>query len=273
MTRYSPSSRKHLGAQRPRVVRRGHDAAVRARLADRDQVARLGERKLDVQGEEVARLADRADDVDLPRRPAVAAEDGDWVTGPVQGRADQVVHAAVADRDSAAGHVLHVEDTRHERPHRADEPAARLEHELGAQVGRDLPERSRIRLDVGVLLPFVADAEAAADVQVPERHPDGPPEVGGLLGRRVHRVGVEELRADVERQADGLQRRMGGGALVGRQRVAVAEPELAPRRAGGDVGVRVCLHVRVQAHGHRRDHAERRRLLGDGVELAERLDV
>ena len=61
-----PSGVHHdLGGHRPPIVVRRHDGAVRASVADREQVADFDGGQLAVGGERVARLADGPDDVRL----------------------------------------------------------------------------------------------------------------------------------------------------------------------------------------------------------------
>ena len=59
----APVLDQDLGGARPHVVVRRHDEAVGARVAHREQVARLEARELAAAGQEVAALADRAHDV------------------------------------------------------------------------------------------------------------------------------------------------------------------------------------------------------------------
>ena len=56
--------------------------------------------------------------------------------------------------------------------------------------------------------------------------------------------GLGDLRADVAVDADHLQARQRGGALVGAQRALVRDAELVALQAGGDVGMRLGVDVR-----------------------------
>src|SRR5213596_614355 len=65
------------------VVRRAHHEAVRARAQHREQLARLDDGELAVQGEEVTRLADRAHDVDKLLLASAIPQRHDLVVGVV----------------------------------------------------------------------------------------------------------------------------------------------------------------------------------------------
>ena len=194
----------------------------------------------------------------------------------VERRAEEVVHAAVADRDPASGNVLDVEHPRDERPRRADQPAARLENQVRAQLGRHSRQRLGIGLDGRVLATVVPDPEPTADVELPQcdaGRSELSPELRRFLGGGQDRCRVEQLRADVEGDPYRLERRICHSPLEGETGVAEREAELARRRAGRHVRVRVGGHVRIQPDRDGCDQPERACFLRDCFELAERLDV
>src|SRR5690606_19155667 len=109
-------------------------------------------------------------------------------------------------------------------------------------------------------------AQAAAEVQVANRD--------ALDGELVHqrhdaaegileRAEAGELAADVAVHAENLDMRQVGGALVQRRRVVDVDAELVVFQAGGNVGVRLCVHVRVHANRNRRHH---RLFTGDQIQ-------
>src|SRR5436190_8449133 len=143
-----PSSLEHdFRAQRAGVVRRGHDSPVGARESEREQVAAARERQRAGEGQEVAALAERADEVDrrlLVFVAVVSAKQRDRMLGAVENRPDQVVHAAVTHDDRVASCFLHVQDSGDEGPDRADQVPARLEDQRRIELAGDLRERLRV---------------------------------------------------------------------------------------------------------------------------------
>jgi len=133
-----------LGAERPGVVRRGHDAAVGAGELDRDQVAATWQGQSAAQRKEIAALAERADDVYLRLLAVVAGQHGDRVLGPVEGGSEQIVAAAVADGDRPAAGLLHVQDAGDERADGTREVASGLQDKRRVEAPRDLGERVHV---------------------------------------------------------------------------------------------------------------------------------
>src|SRR5207249_11558682 len=70
---------------------------------------------------------------------------------------------------------------------------------------------------------------------------------------RSHRVAqwqrLRELRADVHIGADDLEAAQAGGLLVGGERMGVRDAELRALEAGGDVLVRLRVHVGIHEIG------------------------
>src|SRR5439155_19439653 len=93
------------------------------------QVSSARQRQRSIKCQEVAALAERTNEIDQGALALALDKDGDRVLGAVQGRAEQVVAAAVADGDRPPARALHVQDAGHERAGGADEMAAGLQNE------------------------------------------------------------------------------------------------------------------------------------------------
>src|SRR5262245_3032239 len=265
-----------FGAERTRVVRRGHDAAVGPGELDRYQVSALRQRQLSIHGEEVAALAERPREVDGRLLAIAVGEHGDRVLRAVEGGPEEIVRASVADDDRPASCLFHVQDPGHERAGRADEVTSWLQQERRAKASRQLGEPRRVLADEGLRGSLVGDADAAADVEVSELNPrlgELAPKVRGTTCGREHGLDVEQLRADVEREPDRLERGIGLGALKSFDGIRGVDPELARGDTGGEVLVAAPGNVGIQSYGHLRHPTERSGGRRDFLQLLERLDV
>ncbi|MCY1382011.1 hypothetical protein D9M69_699870 [compost metagenome] len=74
-----------------------------------------------------------------------------------------------------------------------------------------------------------------------------------VAGVQVGR-GFGDLRADVAVDADHLEARQPGGVLVGLHRAVVRDAELVALEAGGNVGMRLRVDVRIDADADRCAH-------------------
>ena len=104
----------------------------------------------------------------------------------------------------------------------------------------------------------VGNAQAAAQVNLAQRHAgglDGFEQIEHALQRVQIRRGLGDLRADVAADACHAQPRQRSGQLAGGQGVIVGDAELVVAQAGGDVGVRARVHVRIDADAHGRRQA------------------
>ena len=108
-----------------------------------------------------------------------------------------------------------------------------------------------------------ADAFAGQAVDQPEQALEGVEE-GLQLG---------QLRADVAVDADHLQVVKLGGAGVDRLGLVDGDAELVLFQAGGDIGVGLGVHVRVDPQRYRRFHAEFRSYPLQALQLFAGLDV
>ena len=122
-------------------------------------------------------------------------------------------------------------------------------------------EPSRVDQRAGVLgnggrgLVAIADAEAAADVDVRRSHALRAQPVRQLeraFQRRDEGRELGDLRADMAADAGNRQVRQRAGAAVERQRVLVGHAELAFLEAGGDVGMGARVDVGIDAQADRR---------------------
>jgi hypothetical protein len=151
-----------------------------------------------------------------------------------------------------------------------------LEQECRPEVSSQLCELGDVLAEVRPGAAVVSDTESAAGVEVAELDSDVgqfPPELSGARCGSENRLGVEQLRADVERQPDRLERLLGRDPLESLLRLGPLEPKLARGRAGREVLVAAAADVGIQPDGDPRGAAKRLRGSGDLVKLLERFDV
>src|SRR5260221_2861697 len=267
---------QHLGPARARAVVRRHRHAVRAGRKDGEKVALFdGEGALDA--EHVGGFAHRPHHVVALHgaRRALLHRD-DVVPRLVERGADQLAHRGVDHREALRLVELQVLDAREQDARRADDGAAGLQHHLEAAPGEARGEALAIGAHVERSLVAIADAEAAAQVDVLRLDPFARERIGELqpaLDRLVERGCIEDLRSDVAADPDHAQVHERRRVTVGRQRARVRDPELVARHAGGYVGVRLRVDVRVDAKRHRRAHAHGARDGVQALELRLALDV
>ena len=128
--------------------------------------------------------------------------------GAIQSGSEQVVAAAVADDDRPAAGVLYVEDAGHEPADRACEMPSRLEDERRIERARDFGQPAHVGIEVGLRAAVIGDAKSSAGVEVSKPDPflgQLLPELGRTARGLVDRLRVEELGADMEREADGVE--------------------------------------------------------------------
>ena len=97
----------------------------------------------------------------------------------------------------------------------------------------------------------VGDPEAAACVEITEPNPRVrklAPELPRARCGREDRFGVEQLRADVERDADGVQGIIGRCPQQCLLRLGAFQTELALSSSGGEVFVPAAGYIRVQPY-------------------------
>ena len=145
----------------------------------------------------------------------------DVVVGVVERRADEVVHAGVEDDEGLGGALLDVHDLGDQDAGIADEDAAGLEQDAGAEIAEPAAD------DLGIggrrrrrrIVEPIGDAEAAAgvdvvdDVAVGAQVADevGEPLIGGVEGRQVG-----DLAADMHVDAaDPDAGQLGGAGIDG----------------------------------------------------------
>ena len=96
------------------------------------------------------------------------------------------------------------------------------------------------RAGIGRRLVAIGDAQAAADVDVRERHAvglDALDQVEEAIDRVDVRPGIDDLRADVAIDAGHFDSRQARGARERGRRVLVGDAELVGAQAGRDVGM------------------------------------
>ena len=176
--------------------------------------------------------------------------------------------------------VLQVLQAGQQQPGIAHQRATELEGHARQPVGTPLrqavEQRLHQRFRRGRRLVVVADAQTAAQVQMPD---------GDALGfqlihqgqhpiqRRQERRALGDLRADVAVDAVDLQVGQGGRLTIGCQRLTVRDAELVFLQPGGNVGVRGGVHVRVDAQRHGGTLAHLAGNLVDALQLGQRLHV
>ena len=239
------------------VVVRAFRHAVGAGVEDGKQVSWLDGREFAVTGEEVARLADRADDIDDARFPFPRGYRHDLVIGLVERGTDEVVHGGVGDHKGLLAVALDLKDARHESAGLRDDKAARLDEQTcrRSRRGRLGGRQRTCGLGGGVEVGgVIVDAQASAGIDC----------LGSMPSRRSWRNSLNpfhgrakgvrgaNLRADVEADAMRLKPSVAGRALVDRQRLANIDAEFVLAQAGGDVRVGLGKNVGINAQGEAR---------------------
>ena len=122
----------------------------------------------------------------------------------------------------------------------------------------------------------VGDAEPAADVHVLELDPEPREaihEVEQLVEGLDERLGARELAADVAGDADDVEVRQRRGQVVRVERVLPRDAELRGAEACRDVGVRLGVHVGVDAQADAGPQPEASGHALEVVQLGDALDV
>ncbi len=200
----------------------------------------------------------------------------------IQGRAQQIVHRRIDDDETLVVTVFQVDHAGQKRAIIGDNRPSRLESELEPAIGEDAADQRAIGGEISGRAGLVIDSDAAAKVECRHRQPfaaQGVAEIkkGGIGARE--RIEIEDLRADMNRQAGRPDMRVAGkpaieaGGLVLRR----GDTEFGGTLTGGNLGVRVGGNIDIdpQRHGRHdiagRCHAADRLDLGGafGVDLAD----
>ena len=247
---------QHLGRPWAGVVVGGHGGTIGAgRQNGQHRIRGQGQRALP--GQPIATLAHRTHHVGGHHGRIPGVHYLDAVVGLVQRRSHQVVHGGIHHRKMLALVVLQVFQAGQQQPGVAHQCAAKLEgharQSLGAPLRQAVEQRLHQRFGGGGRFIVVADAQSAAQVQMSD---------GDALGlqlvhqgqhtvqRRQEWRALGDLRADVAVDAVDLQVGQGSRLPIRRQRLTVGDAELVFLQPGGNVGVRGCVHVRVDAQRH-----------------------
>ncbi len=105
------------------------------------------------------------------------------------------------------------------------------------------------------------------------RRPQRPGEAGHPLERGAEGIEARELRADMDRDGNGIDPGQRGGPRVGRGRVVDGDAELVLLAAGGDLVMRLRVDVGVDADRDVHGRALRRGDAGQRLELRQGFDV
>src|SRR5688572_851499 len=247
---------QHFGGAGPAVVVRAHRHGIGAARHEREEVAlRRGERAL--LGKKVRALAHRPDDVVESAPGGRFLDRLHFVPCLIERRTDEIVHGGV-DHEEAGLEVLDAGD---EHARVADERAARVEDQRPGALAERLEhaaDECRRRL---LRLVLVADADAAADIDVLE------PDARGLepvhereqsLGGGDEGRGLLQERADVAADPHDFHTFHGTRLAVKLLGFAIRHAELGVAQAGGDVGMRLGVDVGVDAESDARALAQLR---------------
>ena len=194
----------------------------------------------------------------------------DLVVGVVEGRTDQIVHGGVDDGEVLLDARLEVFDAGQKQACIAHQGAAGFEAQGLVATGEAVQQRLEVGAGGGRFFVPVADAEAAAQVDVVELDAFAAElvhQAEDLLGGFGHGGRVEELGADVAVDAGDLDARQRGGLAVQVEGLVEGHAELVAAQAGGDVRVGVGIDVRIDAEGDGRARAHAGGHLGEAVEF------
>ena len=171
-------------------------------------------------------------------------------------RADQVVHRRIQDQEIAPLARFHIDHLGHQLARVARDQAARLDLKLTAEVAKGLLDHLPVfhrqgRCGVG---PLVRNAKAAAQVQAADvvaLSAQGFRKLGHLLIGQPERLQVGQLRADVDVDPHHLQPRQRGGTGIDFLSAGDRDAELVLGFAGGNLGVGLGIHIRIDPDGDR----------------------
>ncbi len=188
----------------------------------------LQRRQAPIAPEDVAALAQRADDlVGLPGAFAWRHRD-DPVEGAVQRRAHQLGHAGIQHgKAQAVGILLEVDHPRQQRARGADQRTPGLDDDRKAGVAHGGKNRRRVFGRRRHRRAVVGNSQAAAEVEVLDLDAVVAQLAGqhhGPLGGAAQRIERRDLRADVDVQPHRLEPRLSGV-------VAIELPHLLERHA------------------------------------------
>ena len=257
----------------------GQHRAVSPRSTER-QLRALGQRRQrPLLGEDIGAFADRPGEV-LRHQSGVGLHQRQHVMiGVVERRTHQVVHPRVEQQEAVIVAVLGVDHVGDHHPRVAYQKAPRLHDRRQAQRPEVLHRRgSEVgRVGAFTILGAVGDAQPAAHIQ-PLEH--GALLAGQMLGQvRQPPVGVgkgldlQQLAADVHGQR--LQPHVGQGLHLAHQRRNIVEgqAEFVASGAGGDLGQRLRVDIRVDPQGDGRGLAQPPGGGIEGFQLGPALDV
>ena len=162
---------QHLGWPRAGVVVGSHGGTIgTGRQNGQHRLLRQGQRALP--GQPVATLAHRPHHIDRYLRHVTGVHHLDAVVGLVQRRPHQVVHGGIHHRKMLAFVVLQVLQAGQQQPGVAHQRATKLEgharQPVGAPLRQAVKQRLHQRFRRGGRLVVIADAQATAQVQMPD---------------------------------------------------------------------------------------------------------
>ena len=264
----------HLGRHGARIVGRTHHRAIGAGIEDRHPGARRQRRQHAVARKGVARLADRSHHVGRCRRRHGIDRGNrhDAVPCIVHGGTDQVVHRRVEHDEAAALRMLCQDDGGQQHARRPDQPASRLHHHAHIEVVQRGAHRTRKRCRQRRRFVAVRNAEPAAAVDDADRQTVGTQrayQVGQAPIRSAVRCQRQDLAADMRRQSNRKDAGQLARAAIQRHGIGIGNTELVLRPAGGDLGMRAGIDIRIDPQDDARravhrggDRRQHRQLLG-----------
>ncbi len=200
----------------------------------------------------------------------------DGMDGAVEGGAEEIVHGGVHDNEVFAAIALGVEDAGEQHAGGADESATGFEKETAAERADERGEGAGVGVECGGAFAGVADAEAAAEVEIVECDA-GAGELADVAREATEGAAegseVEDLRADVSADAAPLDPARVAMGEVEAEGVAPVHAEFVAAMAGGDVRVTAGFDVGIDANGGGSGAAEASGFGGEEIKLGGGLDV
>ena len=199
--------------------------------------------------------------------------------GLIHRRTRQIVHRGIDDAEVFLLAGLEVLHLGHADPGIAHQRAARFQHEGAVSMAplvESLQQPGPQCVCRRWCVTLVVDPQAAAKVDVLQgdaRLFDGLHQVEHTVQRIQVRPHAGDLRADVAVNADDLQPAQAGRSLVHLNRALVGNAKLVALQAGGNVGMRLCIHVGVDAQTDGGQHANLTSHCVEHLELALALHV
>ena len=196
--------------------------------------------------------------------------------GAIERRADQIVHPGVDHQKIARRPGLHVFDARQENASIADDRTPGIEHHRVPPAAERGQRAAHERLDRLRRLILVANAHAAAEIDMAQAHAgrfQALDQLAQPLCRGDERRRFVQQRADVATDADDLERRHAGRTPVEPLRVRMRDAEFGFAQSGRNIRMRARVDIRVDAQRDRRRAPKPLRDARHALQLGFRFEV